>query len=158
MSTLRPVLGAIIAASVLASCSDPASPPSAPVAPAGDYVLLSVNDAPLPFVIADEEIYVRLVADTLHLDSDGEGMWVTHLEWRIDGGPLNPFALHAPVTYDIDDQGAMRLTVHPVCTPGEPCPEPEEIDVVREGTLLSLVARFGAHRFERVPPPGGGAD
>lgn len=143
-------LSIVLAIMAALGCSDPAAPE--PEELSGAYVLQSMQGKPLPAVIVDDDfLFVRLMADTLRLASDGTGTWVTHFEFRLQEEPLQPFVTEFAVTYRHED-GALRVQPLQACPPEAECDALEEFEAVRRGDELSFTARYGEHRFARVGP------
>jgi hypothetical protein len=134
----------------LIGCREPHAPSRADLVP-GRYAVVSVNGTALPTVIIDNPtLHISLLADTLIIDTDGDGRWNSHYRWFSDVEP--PTTVHLSVEVSVRrEEGVYRLRQIP-CPPELICEVPPPADVRIVGDTLEATARFGTFRWQRVAP------
>ena len=148
---------------VLASgCRESTSPPSV----TGTYVLDRVGDAPVPAVIfTDSRGTVRVIADTLVLEANNRGRFVTvqTIEAQGGSGPGAPTRAESRLVYAIVRMPtettralASRIAMSFECPIGAACAAGPHLVAWREGAWLVVEDKFttmdALRYYRRISP------
>lgn len=141
----------LVAAWAAGACTSPLAPSDI----AGTYALRTLRGETLPTQLNDQVTNSPLLlADTLHLSRDGNGLWVDVYEFEsvTPGGP--PDTVRFTMAVEVLRQGGQLLLAERfTCSPGVICRAPEVYAIGRwEG---ELVLEDGPRYYAKVrhPPP-----